>query len=112
MTHLGVPVTEQKIEGPSSIVTFLGVEIDATRLELRLPLSKLSRIQGLLRAWRGRRSGPFFEFESLVGHLSHAATVLRQGHVFLRHSYIVLASARPFQQFVHINEIVRADLLW
>ena len=32
--------------------------------------------------------------------------------VFLRPSYIALASARSRQQFVHINEIVRADLLW
>ena len=112
LAHLGVLVAHHKIEGPATIVTFLGVEIDSVRLELRLPLSKLTRVRRLLTTWHARRSGPLSEFESLVGHLSHVATVLRQGRVFLRHSYIALASARSRQQFVHINEIIRADLLW
>ena len=73
---LGVPVAFHKIEGPATVVTFLGVEVDTARFELRLPGRKLDRIRGLVRAWRGRRSGRCNEFESLLGHLSHAATVI------------------------------------
>ena len=37
LDHLGVPVATQKIEGPATTVTFLGVIVDTVRLELRLP---------------------------------------------------------------------------
>ena len=47
---LGVPVAMHKIEGPATVVTFLGVEVDTVRFELRLPGHKLDHIQGLVRA--------------------------------------------------------------
>ena len=87
---LGVPVASQKIEGPATVVTFLGIVIDTVRCELSLPVHKIYEIQDKLRGWLSRRSGPFVEFESLVGHLSHTATVVHQGRTFLRHLYVLL----------------------
>ena len=72
-----------KIKGPASTVTFLGVVVDTAQFELHLPLDKLTHLQDLVIAWRGKRSGSFKGFESLLGHLSHAATVIRQGRIFL-----------------------------
>lgn len=38
---LCVPVAVHKMEGPATMVTFLGIEVDTVRLELRLPIDKL-----------------------------------------------------------------------
>ena len=38
---LGLPVAENKLEGPGTCLTFLGIELDAVRLEMRLPREKL-----------------------------------------------------------------------
>ena len=38
---LGVPVTSQKVEDPTFVVTFLGVEVDTVWFELWLPHHKL-----------------------------------------------------------------------
>ena len=45
LDRLGVPVSTQKIEGPSPVVTFLGVIVDTNRYELRLPAAKLDHIR-------------------------------------------------------------------
>ena len=41
--ELGVPLATEKLEGPSTTLTFLGVEIDTAKMEIRLPDDKLHR---------------------------------------------------------------------
>ena len=41
LNHLGVPVAEHKTEGPCCALVFLGILIDTTTFELRLPQEKL-----------------------------------------------------------------------
>ena len=112
LQELGVPVATHKIEGPATQIVFLGIIVDTSKFELRLPLAKLQHLQSILETWSTRRSGPRREFESLLGHLAHAATVVRQGRTFLRQSFTVLARARRHYHHVHLDGIVRADLLW
>ena len=112
LDRMGVPVAISKIEGPATIVTFLGIIVDTVRFELRLPEEKLSYIRGLVTQWRGRRSGRYKDFESLLGHLSHAATVIRQGRIFLQHLFAILKATRSHSHFVHLDAVARADLLW
>ena len=82
---VGVPVAINKTQGPTPILTFLGILIDTHTFELRLPQDKLTRLQALLSVWVGRKSCTKHDLESLLGHLSHAATVVVQGRTFLRH---------------------------
>ena len=112
LDQLGVPIATQKVEGPATVVTFLGIIVDTDRRELRLPVHKLEYIGHLVSQWRGRRSGRVAEFESLLGHLSHAATVIRQGRIFLRHLFVLLSSTRSRHHHIHLDAIAKADLLW
>ena len=110
--QMGVPVAVEKIEGPVFVVSFLGIIIDTSNFELRLPGPKLDYTRDLVRTWRGRRTGKRGDFESLLGHLSHAATVIFQGRIFLRHLFTILASTRSRWHYVHLDAAARADLLW
>jgi len=38
--ELGVPLTMEKLEGPLTALTFLGIEIDTCRMEIKLPKEK------------------------------------------------------------------------
>ena len=42
---LRLPVAEEKLEGPSTVVTFLGIEVDTVAMELRLPQKKVSKLK-------------------------------------------------------------------
>ena len=43
--ELGVPIAAHKTEGPSTVITFLGIEVDTVDRVLRLPEEKLQRLQ-------------------------------------------------------------------
>ena len=47
--ELGVPFSLAKCEGPATILTFLGIEIDTVKQELRLPAEKLMHADGCKR---------------------------------------------------------------
>jgi len=112
LRRLGVPIAVHKTEGPSSILIFLGILIDTHNFELRLPAEKLGRLQDTIRQWVGRHSCTRSELESLLGHLLHAATVIRQGRVFLRQLFPLLALDRAPHHIIRLNAGAKADLLW
>ncbi len=72
LQHLGVPVAEHKMEGPSTSGCFLGILIDTRNLELRLPREKIERLRTLLQSWQAKKACKRKELESFLGHLSHA----------------------------------------
>lgn len=39
--ELGLPLKLEKVEGPATVLTFLGIVIDTVRFKLRLPEDKL-----------------------------------------------------------------------
>ena len=109
---LGIPIATQKTEGPNTALVFLGILIDTHRFELRLPLEKLTRLQTALQHWKKKRSCTRRELESLLGHLSHAATVVRQGRTFLRQLFPLLSLNRAPHHWIRLNAGSKADLLW
>ena len=48
---LGVPLAVEKIEGPSTSLTFPGITLDTERMEIRLPDEKLKCIKDTLQEW-------------------------------------------------------------
>ena len=54
---MGVPVAEHKTQGLSTVLAFLGIEIDTVHMQLRLPSEKLARLQNVLLSWSTRREG-------------------------------------------------------
>lgn len=112
LRSLGIPVAIHKTDGPAVRICFLGIVIDTQTFELHLPRDKLSRLQDLLQSWVVRKFCQRHELESLLGHLSHAATVVKNGRTFLRQLFTLLSPVRRSHHFIHLNASARADLLW
>ena len=53
---LGVPLAEDKKEGPITCLEYLGILSVSAALEARLPLDKLQDIHDAIRAWTSRTS--------------------------------------------------------
>ncbi len=90
-SHLGIPVASEKLEGPTSVIIFLGIEIDTINMILRLPAKKLDELQQLIKSWLERRSCHKRELQSSVGKLQHACKVVRPGKTFLRRMFEALS---------------------
>lgn len=109
---LGIPVATHKTEGPTTVLAFLGILIDTQAFELRLPPAKLTQLQSIINSWSGRTSCTKKDLRSLLGHLSHAATVIVQGRTFLRQLFPLLYVNRPPQEPIRLSAGARADLMW
>ena len=111
-SELGVPLAMDKLDGPTSRITFLGIEIDTRAGILRLPEDKLRRIIHALDRWTNRRACERRELESLIGLLQHACKVVRPGRSFLRRMIDLLRVPRQPRHHVRLNLPFRADLQW
>ena len=110
--RLGVPVAQAKCEGPTTSLVFLGFLIDSTQMTVSLPGPKLQRTLRLVTEWSGRKAGRKRELESLLGHLQHAATVVRPGRSFVRRLIELLSSVVGHDRWVRLNASARSDLMW
>ena len=111
---LGVPLAEEKLEGPSECLTFLGIEIDTRAGLLRLPAEKLTRLQRQLRTWAPRKVCRRRQLESLIGVLQHAGRVVRPGRTFTRRMIDLLSirGAQSSHHHIRLNQQFQADLQW
>ena len=109
---LGVPIAEHKTEGPSCCLTFLGIEIDTQAAMIRLPASKLSRLQEEIKWWKHTRSTTKRELLSLIGQLQHACCVVRPGRSFLRRMISLSTVAKELHHRIRLNKGFQSDLQW
>ena len=109
--ELGVPLALDKCEGPSTCLTFLGIELDTKTRTLRLPRDKLARILDTLETCQEKKVCRRKELESLVGLLHHACKIVRPGRSFLRRMIALLSTAND-RHVIRLNRAFRADLAW
>ena len=81
--RLGLPLHPDKLEGPATCLTILGIKLDSVKLQARLPAEKRDRIIALLGDWSVKRFCRRRKLESLIGHLHYACKVAPQGRTFL-----------------------------
>ncbi|XP_011409281.1 PREDICTED: uncharacterized protein LOC105316169, partial [Amphimedon queenslandica] len=115
-TRLGLPVEPSKVEGPSTTLTFLGIEIDTVSRELRLPRDKLLRLKGIIEEWRvkatKKSSVTKHQLDVLVGLLSDAAQVVPAGRPFIRQLIDAKSELKRASHFTRLSPGCKADIFW
>ena len=108
----GIPIAEEKTVSPAQVITYLGIEIDAAKEEIRLPADKMALLSTLLVAWRDKTRCTKRELLSLIGSLSFAAKVVRPGRLFLRRLIDLSTTVRLPHFFITLNREAKADIAW
>ena len=109
---LGIPLHPDKLEGPSTLLTVLGIELDSLLLQARLPQDKIDRIHTLLVSWSQKRHCTRKELESLIGNLQHACKVVPSGRTFFRRMINLLSAFRREDHPIRLNREFHLDLSW
>ncbi len=104
--ELEFPVATEKTEGPATSLVFLGIQFDTCA---RLQQRKVDQLHSLLRQWEEKRALIKHDLLSLLGHLSHATSVIRPGRTFVRH---LIEAAGALYHHVRLNAQCREDLQW
>ncbi len=113
--RLGIPIAHNKLEGPATRVTFLGIELDSVQQVVRLPVPKLRELLQEPDLWlrnHTSRSVTKRDLLSIIGKLAFAARVIPAGRFFLRRLIDRSTTVRRLHHHVRLDASTREDLLW
>ena len=79
---LGVPLAVEKTEGPTTVLSFLGIELDTKNQIARLPPEKLETCRNMILSFLPRKKTNLRTTQSLLGLLNFACNVV-PGRPFL-----------------------------
>jgi DNA transposition AAA+ family ATPase len=105
----GVPLAEEKTVQPVEILTFLGIEFDTIKMELRLPKEKLSEIKDRLIIILNSRKLKLREIQSVIGLLNFACQVVVPGKAFCRRLIDATCNVKKAWHRVRITKAMKKD---
>ena len=113
LMSLRAPLVAFKTLGPSQVLEFMGIELDSSRMEARLPEDKLNRTRELLKSFKRRRCARLVELQSLIETLQFASRVVVPGRTFLQRVINLTRGVSSRFQHVRLNKEFFKDLdMW
>jgi hypothetical protein len=111
--RLGLPMSVEKTEGPTTSLTFLGIELDTVEMTAKLSDKKLSELRALLDQWKNKTAATANEIQSLAGVLNFACYVIRPGRAYKRRIYQAGEEARVKGTGLRrLSADMKKDLQW
>lgn len=108
--RIGIPLAPEKTEGPTTCLTFAGIELDTVCMEARLPADKrlkaIQQIQELL----PKKRVTLKELQSIIGFLNFCCKVVIPGRAFLRRLMNLTIGLSKPSHHVRLNAEAKADL--
>ena len=109
---LGIPLAIEKVAGPTTVLTFLGITLDTNQMEACLPPEKLDRMRTTIAQWLPKKKATKRAILSLVGLLQHATKIVRPGRTFIRRMYSTASRVRELHYYTRLGREFRSDLNW
>ena len=112
-SYLGIPMAPEKTVGPSTTLSFVGIELDSISMEARLPHDKIKKCTTLISHFLRRKKVTLKELQSLIGLLNSACAVVQPGRAFLRRLIDLTICIRSGHHLIRLSGEAKADLrLW
>jgi hypothetical protein len=110
---IGIPVAPHKTEGPTTTITFLGIELDSIAMQARLPISKLHAYTQDVVALANSSKTTLKNLKATIGKLQFATTVIPSGRAFLRRLHdLTIGIEKPYY-YLRLTQQARLDLnMW
>ena len=105
-----MPLAEDETVEPVQILTFLRIEFDTLKMELRLPSEKISEIKITLELFMHVRKVTLRQLLSLIGLLNFACQVIAPGRAFCRR-LIDARGVRKAHHKIRILKSIKEDLI-
>ncbi|KAI2650053.1 Pro-Pol polyprotein [Labeo rohita] len=112
-SELGIPLAQDKTEGPSTSIEFLGINLDSQKFLASLPKEKIDRTILVASTLLSKSSCSKRELLSILGHLNFAMRIIPQGRPFISHLLSLASSAHALEDIISITDSCRNELsLW
>ena len=109
---LGFSIAWEKVEGPTQVLTFLGVQINTVDDLLVLPEEKVREFEILVNEVLMCKRISLKKLQSLAGKLNWASSVVRGGRTYLRRILDVMKPLKMGHHKLKISDEMKKDLYW
>ena len=110
LLELGLPQAPDKAQPPATVVTWLGITIDACHMSLSIPQEKVVEILEYVRRCKAAKSMHKRQLQSLIGKLMHLAKCVEPAHIFMARLLEALRAMKD-SWYVKVDDVMRADLV-
>ena len=112
-TEMGIPLAEDKTTGPSSKITFLGLEIDTINMVIRILLDKLRETKKKLSFILKSKKVTLKALQSLVGLLNFCARAIPAMRAFNRRFCDAMCGVVKPEHFIRVSVSMKEDIhMW
>ena len=108
--ELGIPLAQEKSEGPTTRLTFLSLELDSSLMQVRVPHDKLAKARSKISKVLSLKTTAVKEIQSLVGLLNFICRAVRPGRAFLRRLIDLTQGQTVGKRQLTLSEGARLDL--
>ena len=110
-SQLGVPIADDKTEGPSTMITCLGLIIDTEKMSIQIPDEIVRGLLYFLNEASKRKKITLRQLQSLCGSLAFCARALPAGRAFSRRLYLACERDRKPHHMMKITKAMQSDIL-
>ena len=108
---LSVPIADEKTEGSTTSMEYLGLLIDTEKMMVKIPADELNKLLDEIKKDAVAKKVTLKQLQSLCGLLSFCTRALPSGRAFSRRLFMAMSKAhRPFH-FIRVNKGMFEDLL-
>ena len=115
LTVYNVSIAENKTYGPTTCITFLGLDIDTLAMVVKIAEDKLLKLKLGVEILLEEKKVKLRELESITGLMAFCSRAIPSARAFTRRFYVLIASVKykkPYY-YIRINSEVKADaLVW
>ncbi len=111
---INAPVKPEKVEGPSTTLTFLhvGIQLDTVAMQASITQDRKQELLTDLSDLRSRHTCTKYHLLSIIGKLAFACKVVPPGRIFLRRLLDLSMSVGPLHHHVTLNKEAHLDIQW
>ena len=111
LQKLGLTISNKKVVSPSTLVTYLGVQIATVQGTISVPPAKLKKKLQMCLHWESRTQVRKRDLQSLLGSLMHVTKCVKNSRPFLNRMLQNLRDAKDAEQVI-LNAEFYKDLAW
>lgn len=113
MTELGVPIADDKTEGPKTVICFLGIELDSDEMVVRIPMEKVNDISEKINTILQKEKVTVRSMQSLIGVLNFACRAIIPGRPFCRRLINSICGLSKPHYHLRVTKNIKKDLkMW
>ena len=109
---IGAPIKEEKVEEPTTCLTFLGIVLDTVSMEASISADRKTSLLTAIHSFCTLKKCTKRQLLSLIGKLSFACKVVPAGRIFLRRLIDLSCSVTRLHHHIRMTTDARLDLQW